>query len=708
MVRRGVARTAHNLCLHYVGEGGALWQSPAELTARLVALEAQGLRPASLADYVGGAPGADRYTVSFDDAHRSVMDALAPLAARGVTATVFAPTAYVGSSDDFLTWDELRSLRDAGWTIASHTVTHPRLAWRLYDEDEAAHRRRIDDELARSRDVIARELGDAPALFAYPFGEASPMAREAAARAGYDAAFTVAGDSAWAGDRFAIPRVEPPAPDVPEEPTRFSVIVPAFDRARILSDVVTRLASQTYPPDRYEVLVVDDGSREDLTPIFAEMPDRVRLLPSAGDATFRAGQARQRGADAARFEHLAFLDADVAVDPDFLWHLDWVHRRSADTVLLGYLSGYNLHDLGHLHRPDDVIGAPLDGLSVICDRSREPTLRACLDNLDWLDEPWGLTYTGNLSLPAALLRRVGGFAREFEGWGLEDLDLGVRLHRAGARFAFSRFALGVHVVDPSEPESRNPFRRDAPRREDFAGYLANLDRFEARHPDDPAVRAHAERARRDIEETCGRPMTVGVEVGGQASVRSVHHRALHRVQPGGRPLEELLDRVAYAAKVRAQTLYLLGGAVAERPDLIRLLEAASAAVGWVSMETLAYPFARPGLVDEAARAGLRGVVALVETLDPETYEALHGPGTFAAFDAGLRALEAAPFERAAHLVVSARTMPSVASIVSLLDARGWRLEEVSVLDPTLEPAIRAIVTDVPLRVRGDTADSEAY
>src|SRR5690606_8369042 len=112
--------------------------------------------------------------------------------------------------------------------------------------------------------------------------------------------------------------------------------------------------------------------------------------PKGVDATFRAGQARQWGADHARFDHLAFLDADVAVGSDFLWHLDWVHRRERDAVVLGYLSGYNLHDLGFVHTLADVRGRDVDALSVIPDRSREPTLRACLDNLEWLSDPWSL------------------------------------------------------------------------------------------------------------------------------------------------------------------------------------------------------------------------------------------------------------------------------------------------------------------------------
>ncbi len=159
------------------------------------------------------------------------------------------------------------------------------------------------------------------------------------------------------------------------------------------------------------MLVVDDGSSTDLRPIFEEMPANVTLLRGDADASFRAGQARQFGADRARFEYLAFLDADVAVGEDYLWHLDWVHRQAGEAVVLGYLSGYNLHDLEPLtgrtdsHTLDNVapLGAPQDAQRVILDRQREPPLRRCLDNLDWLQDPWRLCYTGNLSVPKACL-----------------------------------------------------------------------------------------------------------------------------------------------------------------------------------------------------------------------------------------------------------------------------------------------------------------
>ncbi|MCB9595043.1 MAG: polysaccharide deacetylase family protein [Sandaracinaceae bacterium] len=672
--------TANNLYFHYVCAGPTTRRMTIEVgeLERIVERERATRRAVSLDAYVGGAPAEDTFTVSFDDAHASILEHAAPLLARlGVPATLFVPTAYVGTSRELLDWDGLRALRDLGWTLGSHSVSHPRMGWRLYDEDDAAYRARLLDECARSREVMARELGEAPALFAYPYGEAPDAARDAVGAAGYAAAFTVRGSTAWDGDPLRVPRVEgePPEPSLADTPTSFSVVVPAFDRVYMLSEVVTRLASQHYPEDRYEVIVVDDGSRDDLSPIFEDMPDNVRCVRQ-GDAAFRAGQARQRGADEAKHDVLAFLDADVAVGHEHLWHLDWVHRHVPDAVLLGYLSGYNLHDLGHVHTLDEVRRADVDRLRVIPDRSREPTLRACLDHPEWLDDPWALTYTGNLSLPRALFERVGGFAKGFVGWGLEDIDLGYRLHRAGARFVFSRFAVGFHMTDPDEPAPRNPFRATAPTPETFTGYLENLARLEAEHAGDPVIAAFAARTRSDVEETCSRPHTVGIELGGAASVRSPFHARLHRLVPGGVPPHELYDRVAYAEKVRAKSVYLLGGAPAEHPAFLDVVRRANAVVEWVAMRSPVYPFAAEGLAEAAKDAGLVSVTCEVHAMAAAPHEAVFGPGTFEAFRRGLDRLAAAGVERSARVVLSPATADAFEATLEALAAEGVRVDEV--------------------------------
>ncbi len=682
---------ATNLFFHYVSAGAPerrMTVSVAELRAAIEGQRAAGRRAVSLLEYATAPPDDGCFTISFDDAHASIRDHAAPLIAElGVPATLFVPTAYVGTSSELLGWDDLRRLAGAGWTLGSHAHTHPRMGWRLYDEDAAAHRARLLDECVRSRRILERELGEAPRLFAYPYGEAPDVARAAVAEAGYAAAFTV-GELAGDGDPLRIPRRdgEPVSARVEAAgaapPTGISVIVPAFERVQILSEVVTRLASQSYPEARYEVIVVDDGSAEDLSPIFDEMPDNVRCVRQ-GDAAFRAGQARQRGADEARHEVLAFLDADVAVGPDFLWHLDWIHRREPDAVVLGYLSGYNLHDLGHRHTLGDVRGADLGRLAVIPDRSREPALRACFDHPEWLEAPWSLTYTGNVSLPKARLAQVGGFADDFVGWGLEDIDLGYRLHRSGARFLFSRFAVGFHLTDVEEAAPRNPFRRDEPSRGDFEAYFENLARLERRHGADPSMAAFIARSRSDVDEICSRPHTVGIEFGGEASVRAPFHAALNRLVPGGVPFHELLDRVAYATRVKAKSVYLLGGAPAEHPAFLELVRRADEVVSWVAMRSPVHPFAADGLAARARAAGLVSVTCEVHSMVPEVHERVLGRGTFAAFEAGLERLAEAGIERSARVVLSPASEASFVATLRALDARGIRVDEVVALDAAL-------------------------
>lgn len=661
--------TARNLCLHYVTAQSAerrLAVSVEELRALVTRERDAGRRAASLLDYATQPPTADHFTLSFDDAHISVLQLAAPaLAELGVTATLFVATAWIGTSDEWLDWDGVRRLRDLGWTIGAHSVRHPRMSWALYDETQVQHAARLAIECARSREELAHALGEAPTLFAYPYGEDPDLARAAALAAGFSAAFTVREARAWDGDLFSIPRIEAmeaaglvTAGEGP--PLGISVVVPARDRVPILAETLSRLAEQSYPEELYEVLVVDDGSRDDLRAALPPDP-RFRLIASGNTSgRFQAGQTRAAGAAQAKHPILAFLDADVSVGQDFLWAVDWVHRRWPRTALLGYLSGYNLHDLGHIHTLAQVHGvSPLERVPVILDRQREPVARACLDNIDWLEEPWRLCYTGNLSLPRQLFDEVGGFDSAFEGWGLEDLDLGIRLHAAAANWIFSRFALGYHVVDPLEDAPRNPFRRKNPAREDFAGFLVNLETLRARHTGNAAIEAYAARTLRDIDETCSRPHTVGIEFGGEATTKPPFHARLHKLQPGGVPTEELLDRVAYAVKVGAKRVWLLGGEPAEHPGFLAVLESAHAHGIRAGMLTMGHPFADAALARRARALGLQHATLLAVGGDAVHHDAMCGAGQWARYLAGAHNLREAGVHRSVHLVATSDTRESM-------------------------------------------------
>lgn len=208
------------LCYHAVSDGWPddLAVRPAELERQLRLLLRRGLRGATAAEVVAG--WGRLLHVTFDDAYRSVGEQAVPVLERlRVPATVFACSGCARDGAPFdvpeladrlavnpgematMSWDELGELAARGVEVGSHTISHPHLP-RLSDAD-------LRRELAGSRREIEERLGRRCRWLAYPYGDDDPRVHRAAAAAGYEAAFTLAGKRwADAGNRFALPRVD--------------------------------------------------------------------------------------------------------------------------------------------------------------------------------------------------------------------------------------------------------------------------------------------------------------------------------------------------------------------------------------------------------------------------------------------------------------------------------------------------------------------
>lgn len=88
---------------------------------------------------------------------------------------------------------------------------------------------------------------------------------------------------------------------------QFSVIVPVYNGAETLGDCLTEIVNQEYPKDRFEVIVVDDGSTDASAAIASTFPVRLVRLPENRGRI----EARNRGAREARFKTLVFNDVRV-------------------------------------------------------------------------------------------------------------------------------------------------------------------------------------------------------------------------------------------------------------------------------------------------------------------------------------------------------------------------------------------------------------
>lgn len=96
-----------------------------------------------------------------------------------------------------------------------------------------------------------------------------------------------------------------------------SIIVPVYNGERTIGACLDSLVSQDYPPDSYEIIIVNNNSTDKSCDIIREYP--VTLLHERGIQTSYA--ARNRGISAARGEIVAFTDADCIAASDWLREL---------------------------------------------------------------------------------------------------------------------------------------------------------------------------------------------------------------------------------------------------------------------------------------------------------------------------------------------------------------------------------------------------
>ena len=203
-----------------------------------------------------------------------------------------------------------------------------------------------------------------------------------------------------------------------------SVIIPTYERAGQLFACLGALAVQDYHRDRFEVLVVDDGSLISPEPTVDTFRDRlnVRYLKQehAGPAA-----ARNHGAAVAKGEILAFTDDDCAPAPDWL--------RSLATSLAS--------------RSDCVLGGRT--INELANNPYSTASQVIVDYLyaRWNSDPDHATFftSSNFTLPAKIFHDVGGFDTSWIRAAGEDRDLCDRLISRGYRLKYAPGAVVGHA-----------------------------------------------------------------------------------------------------------------------------------------------------------------------------------------------------------------------------------------------------------------------
>lgn len=229
------------------------------------------------------------------------------------------------------------------------------------------------------------------------------------------------------------------------------------------------------------MIVADDGSTDGTKQMVEDFQTSYPLIYVSQPEQRGRSAVRNLGLRSAKGLYVIFCDADFLVLPEFISIVSRYHRKYPKAVLSGipyswddaythYYPDFSPEEKEHFRNtitpsnlwnpefetateiiplvtPEDILHQTETLSKVVFPSRVPPNTKQQFAKTDVA--PWMLLVTRCVSIRRSHLTRIGGFNEQFILYGLEDWDLGYRLHRLKIRFHTIKEVVGYHQEHPT-------------------------------------------------------------------------------------------------------------------------------------------------------------------------------------------------------------------------------------------------------------------
>ena len=228
-------------------------------------------------------------------------------------------------------------------------------------------------------------------------------------------------------------------------PISSSIILPVYNGKKTLEKTLENLSKHKTiltNPDLFELIVVGDGSEEDIYSVFEQTSFTCANYFISHNRNLGRSAARNSGIKEAKNELLFFFDADVLLPSDYFERMWAIHNSVDNAVAVGLAQNKYLNEISNLSPNSRKITPDITDDFRYYKKFKSLQFGRqefrLIKETDWFKHfgyhrrigPWTLpkmVVTHNVSVRRDYVLDVEGFDERFKTWGYEDTYFGAKL-----------------------------------------------------------------------------------------------------------------------------------------------------------------------------------------------------------------------------------------------------------------------------------------